>query len=315
MEEVLTYQQISRYDPTRTTTLRALWARDMKRRFAELARVIYEAVVTQNCFGLKRPDVKTHQVVPPGQEAFAFLRDPQKVEAFMRWLKLQEERGLLSTSQYQQIGSAINGAWTNKYVADSYKRGIMRARQELQKAGVPSLDSTGGIDASFGTPFHMDRVGLFYTRVFTELTGVTTAMDTTISQILAQAMIDGDGPVVIARKLMSAVNGGTLGDLAMIDKLGRYIPAKQRALMIARTETIRAFHLAAIQEYRNWGVLGIYVQAEWMTAGDDKVCSVCAGHEGKLYSLDEAEGMIPVHPNCRCVCLPYLEELKKYYNK
>ena len=37
--------------------------------------------------------------------------------------------------------------------------------------------------------------------------------------------------------------------------------------------------------------------------------------EGKIFSLDEIEGMIPLHPECRCIALPYIEELQKYYSK
>jgi SPP1 gp7 family putative phage head morphogenesis protein len=103
-----------------------------------------------------------------------------------------------------------------------------------------------------------------------------------------------------------------MGDLGITDTLGRFIPAQRRAEMLARTEIIRAHHLATIQEYRNWGVLGIYVKGEWKTAGDDRVCSQCASLEGNIYTLDEIESMIPLHPNCRCIALPYIEELNKY---
>ena len=48
-------------------------------------------------------------------------------------------------------------------------------------------------------------------------------------------------------------------------------------------------------ETLEWQVL---MQAEWSTAGDDRVCPECASLEGKVYTLDEIEGLIPVHPNC-----------------
>jgi SPP1 gp7 family putative phage head morphogenesis protein len=319
MTEVLEHNDIqvnaTNYDPTHTTQLRNLFARDMKRRFKELIKVVKEAVVTQDCFGLNYIEIKTQQVVPPGKNAFMFMRDPDKVEAFMRWLRQQEERGILTTAQFEQIGRAVNEAWTNMYIADSYKRGIIRARYELKKFGVPGLDETGGLEVSMNTPFHMDRVGLLFTRVFAELTGITAQMDSIISQILSQAMIDGDGIRLIARKLVAAIDGTGLGTLGITDKLGRFIPAERRAMMLARTEMIRAFHLAAIQEYRNWAVAGVYVKAEWMTAGDDKVCEKCASMEGKIFTLDEIEPLIPAHPMCRCVALPFDIEIQKYINK
>jgi SPP1 gp7 family putative phage head morphogenesis protein len=153
----------------------------------------------------------------------------------------------------------------------------------------------------------MDRVGVLFTRVFAELTGVTDVMASHIAQILAQGMIDGDGPALLARKMIAAIDGSGAGTLGITDTLGRFIPAKRRAEMIARTELIRAHHLATIQEYRNWGLLNIRVKAEWKTAGDDRVCVRCASLEGKIFTLDEIEPMIPLHPLCRCIALPYIE--------
>jgi SPP1 gp7 family putative phage head morphogenesis protein len=138
-------------------------------------------------------------------------------------------------------------------------------------------------------------------------------MENQISQVLAQGMIDGDGPALLARKLIAVIEGRGMGTLGVTDTLGRFIPAATRANMLARTEIIRAHHLATIQEYRNWGVEGVFVMAEWMTAGDDRVCDKCNSLQGQIFTLDEIEGMIPAHPNCRCIALPYLEELKKYY--
>ena len=298
------------YDPTRTTALRNAFARTMNRRFDELIKIIRIAVVDQDCFGAKKREIVTQQMIPPGWHSFDYPRAQERIEAFLRWLRQQVDRGLLTVRQYQQIGAAISDAWTNMYVADSYKRGIMRARQEMISAGmpIPSIDASGGVDVVFGTPFHMDRVGVLYTRVFAELVGVTEAMASNIAQILTQGMIDGDGPRLLARKIISAIDGSGAGTLGITDKLGRFIPAKRRAEMIARTELIRAHHLATIQEYRNWGVLGIKVKGEWKTAGDDKVCERCASLEGRIFTLDEIEPMIPLHPMCRCIALPYIEK-------
>ena len=307
-----------RYDPTRTTALRNAFAREFKVRFTELKKVIRQTVNEKDCFGLKRGKVGSYQMNPtPVSQAFAFLSDPKKIEAFMRWLHLQVEKGLLTMAELQQIGSAVYDAWTNRYIADSYKRGIIRARYELDKAGiaVPTIDESGGIDAVFNTPFHLERVGILYIRVYSELTGITAAMETTISQILAQGMIDGDGPALIARKLVAAIDGTGAGTLGITDRLGRFIPAQRRAMLLARTEIIRAHHLAMVQEYRNWGLEGVSVLAEWATAGDDRVCPKCAVLEGKIFTLDEVEPLIPLHPQCRCVILPYIEDLKEYYEK
>lgn len=316
MEEVTTYNSVAvgNYDPTRTTLLRNTFARDMKRRFTELTLVVRKAIVVEDCFGLKRNGLTTFQMTSPGKEAFAFTRSAEKVEAFMKWLQEQVDKGILDIRTYYQIGSSVEKAWTNMYIYDSYKRGVIRARYEMIKAGynVPSMDDTGGINVSMMSPFHIDRVGLLFTRVFSDLKGITSAMDAQISRILAQGIADGDGAALLARKLVGTINGTGMGDLALTDTLGRFIPAMRRAEMLARTEIIRSFAESTLQEFRNWGVEGVSAQAEFQTAGDDRVCPICASLQGQVFTLDEASGVIPKHPRCRCCWLPVIKELQKY---
>jgi len=307
MCEVQTYATIDRYsfDPTRTTTLRNAFARAMRKRFVALTRVIREAVVQQNVFGLDTIEVHA-ELQSPGYRAFDFPRLSQKVDAFMQWLRLQESKGLIETSTFTRLGGAIENAWTNIFIVDSYKRGVIRARTEMKKAGynVPTVAESGGIDVIMSSPFHVDAVGYVYTRAFEQLQGITAAMDTQISQILAQGLIDGDHPSLLARKLIATINGTGAGDLGITDTLGRYIPAQRRADMLARTEVIRAHHMANIQEYKNWRALGVSVRAEWSTSGGSRVCAICEGLDGKQFDLEEIENMIPQHPMCRCMALP-----------
>ncbi len=308
MRTAATYSliQVYQFDPTRTLTLRKAWEMNMNKRFNDLIAVVRKAIVEDDCFGLL-PQVYTPELSSPGRNAFDFPRTADKLNAFMDWLRGEVDKGILETVQFTRIGSSVEPAWTNLYVADSYKRGVQRARTELKKAGYP-VTSTGnvfgGIDAIMGTPFHIDRVGLLYTRVFDDLKGITADMGTKISRILGQGLVDGDHPRVLARKLVATIDGAGAGKLGITDSLGRFIPAKRRAAMLARTEVIRAHHAANIQEYKNWEVAGVHVVAEFVTAGDDRVCAECASYHGNRYTLKEAEHLIPVHPNCRCIVIP-----------
>jgi SPP1 gp7 family putative phage head morphogenesis protein len=240
----------------------------------------------------------------PGKRAFAFTRSEEKINTFMDWIEEQVNKGLLEVRTLRQVGTSIESIWTNKYIWDSYSRGVQRARREMLGAGyrIPPVDVTGGISTVMGTPIHLERVGLLYSRVFRDLQGITDAMDTQISRVLAQAMIDGKGARQIA-KLLTKTISGPVGDLGIKDTLGRFIPAERRARMLARTEMTRAYHLGNVQEMRNFGVAGVTVRAEWVTAGYN-VCPECAKLEGRVFSLDEVEGMLPRHPNCRCCVIP-----------
>ncbi len=310
-------QTLSGYDPTRTTGLRNSFASNMGRRFRKTRGLIRQAIVTQDCFGLRPPRGLTLQAASlPGQKAFAFERSGDKVAGFMEWLRNQVEIEILE--HVGRIGTGIESAWTNTYITTAYQQGIRRARQELRKAGatgpdgelIPTFETDDQLSAAFNQPFHADRVGLLYTRTFSDLKGITDTMDSQISRILAQGIADGRNPNYLA-KLLTTTISGPMGDLGITDTLGRFIPAERRAKILARTEIIRAHHVATVQEYRNWKLVDVQVQAEWQTAGDGRVCPICASMNGNIYTLDQIESMIPRHPQCRCIALPYLPEKKK----
>jgi len=302
-----TYTLVSNYDPTHTTVLRNAFVKDMNTRFDELIKVINISVETNDVFGLN--SLQNMQMTPAGQNMFAFGTSETKLAQFLIWLQEQIDKGLITVQDLEQIGTGVQGAWTNKYVSDSYKRGVIRARYELIKAGydVPTIEESGGINVVMANPFHIDRLGLIFIRTYTDLKGITAAMDMQISRILAQGLADGDGPRLLARKIVAVINGTGVDQLGITDTLGRFIPAKRRAEILARTEIIRAHHLANVQEYKNWRVLGVNVIAEVVNAGDKRVCSKCLElTKGNPYTLEQVQYLIPQHAQCRCCIIPQI---------
>lgn len=228
----------------------------------------------------------------------------EKLTDFINWLKEQVNKGLIEIGEFDQIGSGAKSEWTNKFIVDSYKRKELQSRYGVEKG-------------AFNAPFHIDRVGLIFTQVFSDLKGITEPMDAVISRILAQGMADGEGPVSLARKIEAAINGTGLGDLGITNEFisNAIISAKKQSKMIAHTEMMRAYHKSSMQDFKNWRELGIDTKAEWKTAGDNRVCDLCNALEGRIFTVEEVENMIPLHPECRCIALPYLEELQEYSTK
>lgn len=309
-----------RRDPTRTITLRAAYAREMRKRFRLLRGVIRSAIVDLDVFGIAGGHdgvedsndsrnirvLSIYQANLP-QHAFAFNRVSRKSQEFMEWLEGQIDEKILEVSDRRRIGDSIDETWQNVWIEDSYKRGVIRSNYEMRRRGfdVPDVDELGGIQGIMGMPMHADRLGVLYTRAFTELKGITDAMDQQISRVLTQGLADGDNPRLLARKLNATISGTGARDLGIYDSLGRFIPAERRAEIMARTEVIRAHHQGMIQEYKNWQVEGINVEAEFRTAEDDRVCPECweVAAVG-FYPLEEAMELIPVHPQCRCIAIP-----------
>jgi len=295
----------------------------MKRRFAKLESVIRISVVSEDALGLAsnpmdRRVTVLQEMTSSGRRAFAYPRNSRKISAFMDWLKRQMEAGIISVADYNQVGEAVEAAWQNKYIYRAYASGVTKARQQLIQAGfdVPSLSDSGGLGAVLAIPIHLDRLGVLYTRAFNELRGITAVMDQLLSRVLTTGLAEGWGMIEIARALIHAVSGeGSTLDLPIsyvnprTGKLVNYVmPGKQRALILTRTEIIRAHAHGQLQEFKNWGVLGVGVLAELATAGDPRVCEICASLEGRTFTIEEAFGVIPVHPQCRCVWLPYLTD-------
>ena len=111
-----------------------------------------------------------------------------------------------------------------------------------------------------------------------------------MGRALADGLSRGQGPKVIARDLQKVLGKNT----------------RTRALVIARTEVIHAHAEGQLDSLELLGVDKVSAQVEFSTAGDDRVCSQCADLEGSTYTIDEARGIIPIHPNCRCAWIPVI---------
>jgi len=309
-EAAVSLAVLSRVDPTRTMGLRRQFLAEVNRRFNWLATVIHRAIVDKDVFGLLgggAENITTLQLpaakfsLSPEdalrvvrERAFDFPRTADKVDAFMDWLEEMEQRSVLEVTHRPGAIRGVEEAWSDVFVRSAYQKGIQQSRAELRKAGydIPkfSPDPQQDMAIAFNQPFHADRVGALYTRTFRDLQGITRAMDAQISRTLAQGLVEGRSPLQIARSLTDRVK-----------KIGR-----TRARTLARTEITRAHHSANVAEARAAGVLGVRIVAEWLTAGFD-VCPICEGLASRnngIYSIDEIEGLIPVHPNCRCSFLP-----------
>jgi SPP1 gp7 family putative phage head morphogenesis protein len=303
-----TADALSRRDPTGTTKIRQRFERELVRRFERLKRLIREAIVDLDVLGLKEQPTLAQQLgtalftqayqqpqlrdaVPAlAREAFKFNRSGQKVTGFMNWLYEAQADGILGVTLGTPNALASQQAWSNVYIDTAYQKGIRDAAREMGSGGVdlPSGFVSGGLNR----PVHADRVGLIYTRTYNELEGITDTMASQISRVLAQGIAEGRGVQDIARRLANRV-----------DKIGI-----ERARVLARTEVIAAHAQATINSYKEMEIEGVTVRAEWATAGDDAVCPQCEDLEGQVFTIEQAEGMIPLHPNCRCAFLPVIED-------
>ncbi len=282
----------SRVDPTKTTAVTRRFTADMLRRFRNLQKLIKRVVVDENAFGI----VERERTLAIQKGQFEFKRPAEKVAAFLDWLYEVSFDEILEIKYGTPIRSAARDAWSNIYLDTAYQRGIRQAGEEMRGAGAVVKDSW--IRAGFNRPIHADRVGLVHTRAFELLGKVTEDMAQDMSDVLAQGIAEGLNPEEIASTLTNRV-----------EKIGI-----KRAKMICRTEIIAAHAAAALISYKEAALDGVRIKAEFLSTDDDRRCPECEEKE-RFYAANpipiyEADGIIPVHPNCRCTWIPSLEDLE-----
>lgn len=305
---VLNVNDISKIDPAGLLPLKYQMIKDVEERFKWIQAIITEALAVRDVLDLnnansnvvtlekklvKNISLTVEQAVDMLESrAFNFTTSASKIQGFMDWLEDMEEVGVLETFlRPGRVSTGIKQPWSNLYIDSAYQKGILRSRQEMESAGIDITkldnDPDREVDILFNKPFHAERVALLHTRTFNELKGITKEMDRQISNILAEGMVDGKSGKQIARELNNRVQ-----------KIGI-----TRARTLARTEIQRAHHQANINEYEAAQVQGVVVLAEWATGVNP--CPICATLSGEVFSLKQIRMMIPVHPNCVCVAIPY----------
>lgn len=272
-------------DPTNTTGIRESYAAEAYNRFRRLKGLVRTTVEENDALRLGDRSRRGRFNARP-QDDFRFTTRAEKEAAFLEWF-----RNALDDEVLKPVGSRTvrrGGHWTAAYVRSASRRGIKNANQRLKRQGHSIDVGVGNVDATFNAPVHQDLLRSLYLRNYRALKGVTDAVDKEISRVLTEGVAQGKNP----REMASTLN-------ERIDDVGI-----TRARVLARTETVRAANEQALTRYEQAGVDEVGVEVEWLTAQDDRVCPVCASKAGNRYSVEEAHGILPQHPQCRCTFVP-----------
>jgi hypothetical protein len=277
-------------DPTGTASIRAKFRRDLDSRWLQLRRLIVSAFAPQNdILGLRTVPI-THNVVSidPGLHR---LPGSDRVAAFRNWL---EER------QRQLILSGDVGSYLNAAVRLAHKR-------------AEALTGSKNINSPHDCIEHMTSLAK------SELQGIAAVVTQRATRVLASGLAKKQRPDKIAREIAAAV-----------DAVGR---VRSRALV--NFAIVKAFNSASLDAFRQAGIshVGVVPEklravrgphgkhlvrdarrgvdlslVEVLTQGNELVCQRCEdiSNDGP-YSLDEAEGLIPAHPNCLCSFVPAMD--------
>lgn len=206
--------------------------------------------------------------------------------AVVAWLATQQTRRSLRPSSTLPR-TPDDREWFDDYTRASYAAGRQAARAFLDELG--TAPRTPGISQS---PTHQRALQEAYERQ---------------RQYWGQLASDLRNEVDTAVR-ETIENGGTLGAArsAADDRLVKV--GKSRAQLIGESEPAWAFNRSMLAEYKDAGRNRVEVDARWETAGDNRVCAMCAARSG-VYTIGEMENLMaagdfPAHGRCRCVLLP-----------
>lgn len=227
---------------------------------------------------------------PTENQRFVARTDPEKIREFKAWLDRQFAAEL--------TGRGDEELW-QRFVAEGLRKGAGRAFDDARRAAravaTGDPEKTAALDAgrdeflrsSFNQPVATQKVKLIAGRALNELEGVTAEMATTMTRVLADGLARGASPRDIARDLAKRVDVGQV-----------------RALRIARYEIARAHAEGQLDALEAMGVGEVGVEVEWTASGLGTTakgypspCPKCAPFAGQSFTIAEARGRLPLHPN------------------
>lgn len=233
----------------------------------------------------------------------------KQISLFIKWLESDEAKEL-----FRQHGEY------NDIVFDSIREDLEEILHETNLTAEQLIDRIYdlGLDKGFSeirrTKYYNDAT-MYGLKVLQDYNFelITTLHEDIIEHIRTQiflGIVEGEGMPEVAKRIRNAT-GESL--------TGKTLTARQRAMMIARTETARAMTQGRLQSYANYGVEKIKI----LTAGDTNVCPICleaaytfngemhidnvAGE--RIWKITEANNLVPFHPNCRCSVMAYIEHV------
>jgi hypothetical protein len=225
-----------------------------------------------------------------------FHTTPDKVHAFRDWLRQKLQQ------YFVQDVRQTERQWFERYAEEGYKKGAERAFEyvEGRRWGAGEGDFYEGskqqfLRSAFGRPVAVEKIQLLAGRVFTELNGISEQMSTKLTRALTDGLVEGKSPIEIARDIAKNVDG----------------IERTRARVLAQTEITRCHAEGQLDALELTGMTHVGVMVEWSTSGLGTTergypspCEECAPLEGVVMTVEEARGLLPRHPGCRCNLLP-----------
>jgi SPP1 gp7 family putative phage head morphogenesis protein len=242
-------------------------------------------------------------------------KEQQAVDAINRAYRAAEietDRGLNQITdkilRAEKAGRPVKLAW--QFQQNRFEQLLSQISIQIARASGTALDVTKahqlanailadqGVKAMLTPHLRTSFVGMDH-RAFESMTGFLTdgsPLHTIFSQL-------GKDAVSEARKTFAAAMAGGINPRTTGSVLAKQIAGlpHQRAVLIARTETMRAYRDS---QHLSYQLNRKFVTGwRWLCARDGRCCPICIAMDGTTHSPDERFGS---HPGCRCTTTPVL---------
>jgi hypothetical protein len=282
----------SRRDPTRSAGIRQHGRAQVNHRIFELHSNLRINLQEQDIFG---------------------LRIKEQPESIFAWLESNAQKlGRAEPMLQNMVETALATPpdWLRETITMAVERGIAQAFKELSKLDF-EIDA---VDPSETNEFHS-------TKAANEVQGISWETRRRLLRHVGKAIETRQRPTELMREIRLS-----------LEKITR-----RRLILLVNTAVVGAINAGKLLTYRAHDVEMVGIEPEWLpdnrarryhpvadhyhprrvgiwrdaelvnvlTAGDDSVCEDCEDIAGDgPYTLDEAQGLIPAHPNCRCAFVP-----------
>lgn len=178
------------------------------------------------------------------------------------------------------VGEALEARSAATAVGLAYGAGVRMANKDAGKAVKLAANEEGDPEVD---PVHVAAVALLVAAFLRRLKGRGRSLADRIVNLGAKAVVVG----WTIEELATAVD-------AEISK------EKTGLTVLAVTTVVEVFNEALLNRFGQLGFREVTAVVEIVTAGDRRVCPTCRGLQGVRYTIEQARGIIPVHPRCRC---------------
>ena len=287
-------------DPTGTLSLQKKFQKELRMRWDAVRKQVPDAV-------LRNSDV--HATIN------SIIGDP--VKSFQSWID----------EAMRQLVMGINGSWTLPYVRGAGDIGTQRAKTLVAAAQSPPVNP----------PAYVDRVPVMQSLAISELQGIMDAVSQQAVREFTTGLMIVRAPNKTAKAIQNIIDttgkrrSDMLANFMCVRTFGTATLDHYRANGVNSVGTVpeRIVSPSPIRDakaksgsrggpLRGPGLVRLRDKkqapddedlVEVLTAGDNDVCEECQdiSDEGP-YDLDEAESLIPAHPNCRCAFVPWDDE-------